>query len=186
MTSTLDSTTTAGSNWPFPVISADSHITEAPDTYLKYIDPAWRDRAPHIERRRRGDRRHLRHRGDAQADLDGPRRRGRQAAGGDPRQGQPLRRRCTAAAGTRRPAWPTRTATACRRGHLPDRRHGPVQPQGRRLQAGLLPGVQPLDRRLLRRPPRPPARAAARRRCARRRRASPTCTRSRRSGCAAS
>ena len=34
--------------WPFPVISADSHITEAPDTYLKYIDPAWRDRAPHM------------------------------------------------------------------------------------------------------------------------------------------
>ncbi len=49
MTSTIDTPTTTGSNWPFPVISADSHITEAPDTYLKYIDPAWRDRAPHIE-----------------------------------------------------------------------------------------------------------------------------------------
>ena len=30
----------------FPVISADSHITEHPDTYLKYIDAKWRDRAP--------------------------------------------------------------------------------------------------------------------------------------------
>ena len=32
----------------FPVISADSHITEPPNTYLDYIDPAWRDRAPTI------------------------------------------------------------------------------------------------------------------------------------------
>ncbi|HEX2851571.1 MAG TPA: amidohydrolase family protein [Acidimicrobiales bacterium] len=32
----------------FPVISADSHITEPPNTYTDYIDPAWRDRAPHM------------------------------------------------------------------------------------------------------------------------------------------
>ncbi len=31
-----------------PAISADSHITEHPDTYRKYIDPALRDRAPHL------------------------------------------------------------------------------------------------------------------------------------------
>jgi uncharacterized protein len=30
----------------YPVISADSHITEAPNTYIDYIDPKWRDRAP--------------------------------------------------------------------------------------------------------------------------------------------
>jgi predicted TIM-barrel fold metal-dependent hydrolase len=30
----------------YPIISADSHITEAPDTYVDFIDPAWRDRAP--------------------------------------------------------------------------------------------------------------------------------------------
>jgi len=30
----------------YPVISADSHITEPPDTYTAHIDPAWRDRAP--------------------------------------------------------------------------------------------------------------------------------------------
>jgi predicted TIM-barrel fold metal-dependent hydrolase len=36
----------------FPVISADSHVTEPPDTYRDRIDPAFRDRAPrlhHIE-----------------------------------------------------------------------------------------------------------------------------------------
>ena len=32
----------------FPIISADSHITEAPNTYLDYIDAEWRDKAPHI------------------------------------------------------------------------------------------------------------------------------------------
>ena len=31
-----------------PIISADSHITEAPDTYTAHIDRAWRDRAPRI------------------------------------------------------------------------------------------------------------------------------------------
>jgi uncharacterized protein len=38
MTSTVD----------FPVISADSHITEAPGTYIDNIDPKWRDRAPRL------------------------------------------------------------------------------------------------------------------------------------------
>lgn len=32
----------------YPVISADSHITEAPNTYTDYIDPSWRDRAPRL------------------------------------------------------------------------------------------------------------------------------------------
>ncbi len=32
----------------FPIISADSHITEAPNTYLDYIDPVWRDKAPRM------------------------------------------------------------------------------------------------------------------------------------------
>jgi predicted TIM-barrel fold metal-dependent hydrolase len=31
-----------------PIISADSHITEAPNTYVDYIDAAYRDTAPHI------------------------------------------------------------------------------------------------------------------------------------------
>jgi uncharacterized protein len=33
---------------PPRVISADSHVTEPPDTYLARIDPAFRDRAPHL------------------------------------------------------------------------------------------------------------------------------------------
>ena len=33
-----------------PLISADSHITEPPDCYERFIDPAWRDRAPHVVR----------------------------------------------------------------------------------------------------------------------------------------
>jgi len=32
------------------ILSADSHITEPPDTYTARIDPAFRDRAPHIVR----------------------------------------------------------------------------------------------------------------------------------------
>ena len=32
----------------FPIISADSHITEAPGTYRDYIDAAWREQAPKI------------------------------------------------------------------------------------------------------------------------------------------
>ncbi len=34
----------------FPIISADSHITEPPGTYLDHIDPRFRDRAPRMQR----------------------------------------------------------------------------------------------------------------------------------------
>ncbi|MEO6570294.1 MAG: amidohydrolase family protein [Ilumatobacteraceae bacterium] len=37
-------------SFDFPVISADSHITEPPDCYTAHIDPAFRDRAPHMVR----------------------------------------------------------------------------------------------------------------------------------------
>ncbi|HKE12526.1 MAG TPA: amidohydrolase family protein [Myxococcota bacterium] len=33
----------------YPIISADSHITEPPDTYVDRIDPKWRDRAPRMQ-----------------------------------------------------------------------------------------------------------------------------------------
>jgi predicted TIM-barrel fold metal-dependent hydrolase len=33
---------------PYPVISADSHITEPPNTYTDFIDPAYRQRAPKL------------------------------------------------------------------------------------------------------------------------------------------
>ena len=35
----------------YPIISADSHITEPPNTYVDYIDPRWREKAPRMERR---------------------------------------------------------------------------------------------------------------------------------------
>jgi predicted TIM-barrel fold metal-dependent hydrolase len=35
-------------DWGYPVISADSHITEAHGTYLDFIDDEWRDKAPRI------------------------------------------------------------------------------------------------------------------------------------------
>jgi predicted TIM-barrel fold metal-dependent hydrolase len=39
-----------------PIISADSHVTEPPGTYVDRIDRAWRDRAPRLVRdARRGD-----------------------------------------------------------------------------------------------------------------------------------
>ncbi len=34
----------------YPIISADSHVTEPPNTYVDYIDPKWRATAPRIER----------------------------------------------------------------------------------------------------------------------------------------
>ena len=33
----------------YPIISADSHIAEARNTYVDYIDPKWRDVAPRVE-----------------------------------------------------------------------------------------------------------------------------------------
>ena len=32
----------------YPIISADSHITEPPDCYVDRIDPRYRDRSPHL------------------------------------------------------------------------------------------------------------------------------------------
>ena len=37
-----------GSAFDYGLVSADSHVTEPPDCYDTYIDPAYRDRAPHI------------------------------------------------------------------------------------------------------------------------------------------
>lgn len=38
----------AGNRLPEGLVSADSHVTEPPHCYRDYIDPAWRDRAPHV------------------------------------------------------------------------------------------------------------------------------------------
>ena len=40
--------TTVVDRVPAGIISADSHITEPPDCYTKYIDPKYRDEAPKI------------------------------------------------------------------------------------------------------------------------------------------
>ncbi len=40
----------AGTSLPEGLISADSHITEPPHCYTAYIDPKYRDRAPHVEK----------------------------------------------------------------------------------------------------------------------------------------
>ena len=43
-------------NIDYPVISADSHVTEAPNTYIDYIDPRYRETAPRVvETDDRGD-----------------------------------------------------------------------------------------------------------------------------------
>jgi len=34
----------------YPIISADSHITEPPNTYLDHIEARWKDRAPRMQR----------------------------------------------------------------------------------------------------------------------------------------
>ena len=42
--------------YDYPIISADSHITEPPDCYIDRIDPAYRDRAPRmVDGGERGD-----------------------------------------------------------------------------------------------------------------------------------
>ena len=60
-------------------ISADSHITEPPNCYVDYIDPAFRDRAPVIKQLPRR-RRRLRDRGHGDAGAAGPAGGGRQGA----------------------------------------------------------------------------------------------------------
>lgn len=45
-----------GTHFDYGFVSADSHVTEPPDCYQKYMDPAFRDRAPHIiHDNKRGD-----------------------------------------------------------------------------------------------------------------------------------
>ena len=133
-----------------PIISADSHITEPPNTYVDYIDPAYRDRAPQHGRRRRGRRRPVRHRRHEAPGGDGPRGGGGQAGRGDPRQRRAVRRPAPRRLGPRGPAGRPGPRRRGRRGHLPDRRHGALQPPRRRLQEGVLRRLQPLDRRVLR------------------------------------
>ena len=92
------------------MISADSHVTEPPNTYIDNIDPAFRDRAPKmIDHEKLGD----------VFVIDGMSKpislATAAAAGKRPRRSGRTARSstsCTAAGGIQTPAWPTRCATA--------------------------------------------------------------------------
>ena len=130
-------------------------------------------------------RRPVRRARDEEPDRHRPRRRRRQGRRGAHRVRRPVRRDPPIGMGRHR----TRRRPGPRRGvggdHLPDHRDDDLQPPRRRLQAGVLPGLQPLDHRVLRRGPATACSAAARPRCAASTRASPTSRRSPPPACAA-
>ena len=115
-----------------PIISADSHITEPPDCYTTYIDPKFREHAPHIvdsERRATSSS----SRAD-EADRHGARGRRRQSPPRSCRCSASASRTCTARAGTPTRAWRDQERDGITaRDPLPDRRHDAVQPPGLRL-----------------------------------------------------
>ena len=119
-----------------PIISADSHITEPPNTYVDRIDAVPRSRARTSCAIRSAATSSSSRAG--QADSHGPRGRGRQACRGADRCSAPGSRRCTAAAGTRTRGSPIRTRRRGRGDPVPDRRDDALQPSGLRLQARVL------------------------------------------------
>ena len=149
-----------------------------------HIDPAYRDQAPHmVTDPKRGDL-------FVVPGMKNPIAIGLVAAAGKPAEeltesgvlfDEIHRSGWDADGAHRRPAARRRL----RRGHLPDDRDDDLQPPRPRLQAGVLPGLQPLDQRLLRGGPAAAARAAGRRPCAASTRASPTSRRSPPPDCAA-
>jgi predicted TIM-barrel fold metal-dependent hydrolase len=46
-------------HFDFGLVSADSHVTEPPDCYERFIDPEYRDRVPHVVSDARGGERYL-------------------------------------------------------------------------------------------------------------------------------
>ncbi len=46
-------------DFDYGLVSADSHVTEPPDCYERFIDPAFRDRVPHVVTDERGGQRYL-------------------------------------------------------------------------------------------------------------------------------
>ena len=144
-----------------PIISADSHITEPPDTYVDRIDRRFRDRAPHVVRDATA-RRPVRDRRDGPSPSPWGSSLPRASPPRSSACSAPSSRTCTRAASIPRRASPSRTVDGVSaRGALPDGRHDALQPPRLRLQEGLLRRLQPLDRRVLRRPPRPAHRRRA-------------------------
>ena len=144
-------------SFDFPVISADSHITEPPDCYIAHIDPAFRDRAPHMAS------------DDVRGDvfvipgMGRPIAMGLVAAAGKPADeitiaGVKFEDLHRSRLGLDPPARRSGPRRRLGRGHLSDRRDDDLQPRRHRLQEGLLRRLQPLDRRLLLGGSAPPAR----------------------------
>jgi predicted TIM-barrel fold metal-dependent hydrolase len=65
---------------PYKPISADSHVTEPPNCYIDYIDPKYRDVAPHVEKNAQGGDVFIIHGMDLKVGMGGV-----AAAGLDPR-----------------------------------------------------------------------------------------------------
>ena len=109
----------------YPIISADSHITEPPNTYLDHIEAKYRSTAPRMEFQRG--------RGDVFV-IDGMKKpifMGLVAAAGKP--AEEIRVKGARFAELHRGGWDRGRAhrgsgarRRRRRGHLSDRRHGPV------------------------------------------------------------
>ena len=157
-----------------PIISADSHITEPPDTLHRptSIRRSAIGRRTCVATTRAGDLFVIP--GMKQAGADGSRRGRRQAGRGDHRARRDVRRAAPRRLGSRSPPCRPGPRRRRRRDHLSDRRHGAVQPPRPRLQEGVhatrTTGGSPSTA-----PPIPTGcSASARPRCARPRKASPT------------
>jgi hypothetical protein len=133
----------------YPIISADSHITEAPGTYVDYIDSAWRDKAPKLidGGEQLGDVFVVE---GSQVPIPmGLRGRSRQ---GPVRPSHPwgeVRRAPPRRLGPDRPTRRAGCRRRRRRDHLPHRRHGAVQHRRLRPEEGVVRRLQPVDRRVL-------------------------------------
>ena len=150
-----------------PIISADSHIMEPPETYIGHIDKKYKDTAPRVVWDEK--------RGDTYV-IDGMKDTipmGLVAAAG--RKAEELAGLAARAkfADLHRGGWDpeARMADQDRDGVAaeviyPTRRHDALQSSRRGLQESLLRRLQPVDRGVLRPASGPPDRAAARPRCA--------------------
>ena len=139
---------------PFKLVSADSHIAEPPDLWTTRIDKKFRDRAPHMVHRDTGDA-YIINGASNSASLVGLLATKPKYA--DPETLFGLEGRWTdVPEGAYDPA--ARAAELDREGIEAEilytsSRAGPLRPQGPRVPPGLLPGVQRLARRTLRRRP---------------------------------
>ena len=149
-----------------PIISADSHITEPPNTYVDYIDAdVARPRAAHASTSTTPATSSSID-GMKHAGADRARRRGRQAGRGDPPHGRALRGAAPRRLGSRRAHGRPGARRRRRRDHLPDRRHGALQPPDFDYKKACFDAYNRWIAEYCGAHPDAPARRAARRRCA--------------------